>query len=297
MVCGVPQGSILGPLMFLIFVNDLPDVVSKCTVNLYADDTTIYYANKDPKEVTNTLNADLSSIVDWIERNRLKMNINKTQLMILGRKACEHQCDQLCVNVRGINVAKSDQIKYLGVTVDSDLSWKAHIAKIRQKAFAALASIRRASHFLPSKTCKTMYNSTVLPHLDYCSTVWHSCRSTLSQSIERIQNYAMQTILKKPLRTPSAPLRERLNWTTLHQRRHKFMLYQVHRCVTKQAPPYLAKKFKKNSTFYSHTHGAEKLHLSRPSSEYYRQSFEFQGALNYVQAPNRHQTNLHPTFF
>ena len=107
----------------------------------------------------------------------------------------------------------------------------------------------------------------------------------LSQSIEWIQNYAMRTILKKPPRTPSAPLRERLNWTTLHQRRHKFMLYQVHRCVTKQAPPYLAKKFKKNSTFYSHTRGAEKLHLSRPSSEYYRQSFEFQGALNYNKLP------------
>ena len=62
-VCGVPQGSILGPLMFLIFVNDLPDVVSKCTVNLYADDTTIYYANKDPKEVTNILNANLSLLL------------------------------------------------------------------------------------------------------------------------------------------------------------------------------------------------------------------------------------------
>ena len=227
-VCGVPQGSILGPLMFLIFVNDLPDVVSKCMVNLYADDTTIYYANKDSKKVTITLNADLSSIVDCIEHNRLKMKINKTQLMTLGRKACKHQYDQIRVNVRGTNIAKSDQVKYLGVIVDSDLSWKAHIAKIRQKAFAALASIRRTSHFLPSKTCKTMYNSTVLPHLDYCSTIWHSCSSTLSQSIERIQNYAMRTILKKPPRTPSAPLRERLNWTTLHQRRHNFMLYQVH---------------------------------------------------------------------
>ena len=108
MVYVVPQGSILGPLMFRIFVNDLPDMVSKCTVNHYADDTTIYYANKDPKEVTNTLNADSSSIVDWIEHNRLKMNINKTQLMTLGRKACKHQSDQICVNIKGANIAKND---------------------------------------------------------------------------------------------------------------------------------------------------------------------------------------------
>ena len=156
---------------------------------------------------------------------------------------------------------------------------------------------KESQSLLPSKTCKIMYNSTVLPSLDYCSTVWHSCSSTLSQSIKRIQNYAMQTILKKPPRTPSASLREWLNWTTFYQRHHNFMLYQVHRCVTKQAPSYLADKFKKNSTIYSHTHGADKLHLSRPSSECYRRSFKFQGALNYNKLPiNVRQILTLPSF-
>ena len=81
---GVPQGSILGPLLFLLYVNDLPAVVAECTVSLYADDVTIYYANKDEERVSEVLNANLQRVTTWIEANRLRMNITKTQLMTLG---------------------------------------------------------------------------------------------------------------------------------------------------------------------------------------------------------------------
>ena len=81
---GVPQGSILGPLLFTLFINDLPNVVEKCTVILYADDTTIYTSDSDPKCVSTRLKEDLSRIVKWIRDNGLKMNIAKTQLMVLS---------------------------------------------------------------------------------------------------------------------------------------------------------------------------------------------------------------------
>ena len=117
--------------------------------------------------------------------------------------------------------------------------------------------------------------------MDYCSVVWHSIGTTLSQSIESVQNYAMRVFLDKPPHTPSAPLREFLGWHTLHQRRHRAMLSQVHRCILNHAPSYLCSKFQRNSTRYSSTRGANKLHLSRPSTEFYRASFEFQGAFHY----------------
>ena len=84
---GVPQGSILGPLLFLLYVNDLPAVVDECSVSLYADDVTIYYASKDAGRVSEALNADLQRIATWIEANRLRMNISKTQLMTLGGRS------------------------------------------------------------------------------------------------------------------------------------------------------------------------------------------------------------------
>ena len=98
-----------------------------------------------------------------------------------------------------------DSVRYLGLTIDKDLSWKTHVSNVQKKAFAAIVCIRRASQYLPVKIRKILYNSLVLPHLDYCSTVWHSCNQTLSQSLERTQNYAMIVILSQPPRMRGAP--------------------------------------------------------------------------------------------
>ena len=232
---GVPQGSILGPLLFLLYVNDLPAVVAECTMSLYADDVTIYYANKYEGRDSEVLNADLQQVATWIEVNRLRMNITKTQLMILGGRL---KSSGINVSLNGTAIPKSDSVNYLGVTIDQDLNWKLHVASIHRKAFAALASIHKASSCLPVKTRKMLYLSLVLPYLDYCSTVWHSsCSQALSNSVEQVQNYAMGVILHQPPRTPSAPLRQQLGWTTLWQQRHRHMLCQVHKCVLQTAPP------------------------------------------------------------
>ena len=104
---GVPQGSILGPLLFLIYVNDLPHVVSKCTVNLYADDVTIYATSRDASTVTGCLNHDLDSIASWINANQLKMNIGKTQLMTLGGRASQAMCQAINVELNGTTIPKA----------------------------------------------------------------------------------------------------------------------------------------------------------------------------------------------
>ena len=123
------------------------------------------------------------------------------------------------------------------------------------------------------------------PFGPYCSVVLHPCSQALSQSIESIQNYAMRVILRKPPGTPSAPLRIQLGWSTLHKRHQTSVMCQVHRCVLHQAPTHLNSKFVTNSCYYSKTRGADKLHLSQPRTEKYRQSFAFQSAFHYNQLP------------
>ena len=126
---------------------------------------------------------------------------------------------------------------------------------------------------------------------DYCSVVWHSCGTTLSQKIERVQNYAMRVILGKPPLTPSESLRQELGWTTLQQRREIKMLLQVHRCLNGRAPKYLMDKFITNADFGCRvTRGEAKLHLSRPNTDFYRRSFEFQGGLLWNSLPSNTRT-------
>ena len=167
-----PQGSILGPLLFLVFLNDLPTIVTNCTINLYADDTTIYYANRDPDNVTRAINTDLQVIATWIESNKMTMNVSKTRVMVLSRRAARSWAELINVQINGTPIPKQKSIKYLGMTIDNDLSWKTHIGNVRRRMLAAIASIRRLSPYLLPSTKRMLYNALVLPYTDYCSVVW-----------------------------------------------------------------------------------------------------------------------------
>ena len=242
----------------------------KCTVNMYADDVASYFASKDVNKVTDSLNEDLSHIATWIDTNQLKMNIGKTQLMTLGGQSFRSKWQQVDVQLQGTTIPKRDSVRYLGLTIDRDLSWKTHVCNVRRKAFAAIGCIHGASHYLPAKIHKMLYNSLVLPHLDYCSTVWHSCNQTLPHNLEHVQNYAMRVILSQPPCPPSSPpLTDQFHWTTLHHRRHNQMLCQVHQCLLQQAPVYLTSKFSNNLHFYSSTHARSKqISNTQPPSLY-----------------------------
>ena len=198
--------------------------------------------------------------------------------MTLSRRAARSRAEQINSQINGTTCPKQECIKYLGVTIDNDLSWKSHVRNACGRMLAATATIRRLGPYLSLATKQMLYNALVLPHADYYSVVWHSCNSRLSQSLEHAQNLGMRVILAKPPCPPSAPLIKQLGWTTIHMRHHNSLLRQVHRRVFKQAPSYLCKKNVKNSCTYLSTRGADKLHLPQPHTEAYRLSFEFQGA-------------------
>ena len=170
--------------------------------------------------------------------------------------------------------------------IDRDLTWKVHIERMYSQCMGKMAVIRRAGSYLPCHIRKLLYQAFVLLHLDYCSVVWNGCGTTLTKRMERIQNYALRAILRKPPLTSSELLRHTLGWTTLKTRRHNALLCQVHRCYTNQAPPCLCSKFTANSNLnYARTRGSNKLLLPRPRTNFYHSSFEFQGALHFNQLP------------
>ena len=229
---GVPQGSILGPLLFVLFVNDLPGMVEESSINLFADDTAVYSADSDPKVLSDRVEKDIGRVADWIHSNGLSLNVTKTQLMVLSTRGKSEKAKAVQVKVNNVELQQQDIVKYLGVEIDKDLTWKAHTEKVHRQCMSKLAAIRRAGSYLPCHIRKLLYQTFVLPLLDYCSVVWNSCGAVLSKRIERVQNYALRMILQKPPLTSSESLRQTLGWSTLELRRQSALLCQVHRCLT-----------------------------------------------------------------
>ena len=291
---GVPQGSILGPLLFTMYVNDLPKAVSQCNVKQYADDTTMFHAANSASELEAVLEKDLNSVCQWVDENKLKLNVKKTQLLLLGRKGRAQELEDVNVTLNGEQLSRSRTVKCLGVSIDDGLTWREHIESLRRKCFCGLAKLRKLREVLPTETKRKVYNALVLPHLDYCSVVWQECTKELQQKVERIQNYGMRLILSKPPRTPSAELRTALGWTPLTERRRLSRLALVHRCVHKKCPEYMKDMLVSNETVGCRmTRGFEKLHLFRVNTELFRRSFTFRGSQDWNSLPENIR-NIHP---
>lgn len=189
--CGVPQGSLLGPLLFNIFVNDVNDCVSASSLRLYADDTTQYSASINPVTLEININSDISRLNDWFAQNCLRINGKKTQAMILGNSN-EHDFE-LLVGSEQIEIRPI--LKILGVTLDNKLTYQAHITEMLKKFFAKVAALRRIKKLIPPHTMVSLYKTYVLPHLEYCSPILLGISTTLKKKLENCNYYAIRTLL------------------------------------------------------------------------------------------------------
>ena len=169
-LCGVPQGSVLGPLLFIIYTNDLPSCLKHTKCILFADDTTIYASSSSLNQLYNFLNLDLDTTADWFKANKLSLNTSKTTYMIFGNNETINYKYKLQL---GDEVIKQENVvKFLGLFIDDKLQWKAHIKHCKAKLSNSLYAIRSAKHLLSKDNLKTLYFSLVHPYLYYGTIIW-----------------------------------------------------------------------------------------------------------------------------
>ncbi len=163
--CGVPQGSILGPLFFIIFVNDICNVSSLLRLILFADDTNIFMSGNNTLDLCNRMTVELKKISTWLNVNKLTLNISKTDFIIFG-KGCQNA--NLNITINSADIERVYSTKFLGIHIDHKLNWKVHINYISNKLSKSIAIISKARSVLDTNSLRILYNSLFLPYFSYC---------------------------------------------------------------------------------------------------------------------------------
>ena len=214
--CGVPQGSILGPLLFLLYINDLSRVSSLLFSMLFADDSNMFLSGKNPDVLINTMNTEIEKILEWLNINKLTLNVKKTHYMFF-KKSKAKLIRTHDITIKGQITDMVDVTKFLGVHIDACLSWRHHIQHIRNKIAKGLGIICKARKVLHQSTLLTLYNSFILPYLTYCIELWGMTFKSHLDPLIKIQKRALRLITNSHRLAHTEPLFKELNILTLQK--------------------------------------------------------------------------------
>ena len=202
--CGVPQGSILGPLLFFICVNDLHKVVKNAFLLLFADDSNLFYTGNDMVDITEKINDDLQHITEWLASDKLSLNMKKTNYMIFHRGYVAP--DDINITIRNEMIGRVYSTKCLGVLIDSKLNGKCHVHYINNKLSKCIGIMIRARKNLPKSSLLTLYYTFAYPYLLYCIHFWGRSGKTVWKLLTKTQNRLVRIITSSGYRTNTESL-------------------------------------------------------------------------------------------
>ena len=192
--CGVPQGSILGPLLFLLYINDMHFATENSKVYHFADDTNLLYSCKSFKILRKRVNKDLQCLYEWLCANRLSLNTGKTEFIVYRPGRCKNP-ERLTLKMHHTKLFESPKIKYLGMILDNKLNWKAHISELCKKLSRAVGLIYKIRNLCPISVLTSLYYSLFHSHLSYGLALWANANKSYIDKIRTLQKRALKAIV------------------------------------------------------------------------------------------------------
>ena len=255
---GVPQGSILGPLLFIIYINDIAQSSKHFNFIIYADDTTLCSTLKVNTDATQ-LNMELNNVSRWLNLNKLSLNVKKTKAMAfhMPQKKIIHPN----IQINGSNIEFVDNFVFLGITINNKLNWNSHINKVTNKISKTVGILNKLRSFLPSGVLQTIYNTLILPHMTYGILAWGRHTNT----IHKIQKRAIRIIAASKYNAHTEPLFKQINLLKACDNCKLQELKFYHKLINRQLPKYFERfVYQTNLDLHNYnTRRGHRLHIPR----------------------------------
>ena len=243
---GVPRGSVLGPLLFNIFLNDFIYIVEHLEVCNFPDDNTIFSCDDTFESVASNLEQDMSQAVSWFKTNQMVANLSKFQVILLGLKTD----DSIVLDIGNVSIDVVSSVKLLGITIDSKLKSDQHVAKLCQRANNKISAFSRISHYLNEKQSRLLYNSFIMSQFNYCPLIWMFCGKVAINDLNRTHKRALRILLNDYTSTFNELL-HRVNECTIHQKNLQKLMLEVYNSLTQQNPSFLWDMFHEKDNKYN----------------------------------------------
>ena len=245
---GVPQGSILGPLLFITCTNDIMEELKEYDIYSYADDMQIVIRGNNVEELGKKLEKAIKQANNYYNSNSLLCNPTKTEVMLLGTKTRLSTAEKLRVKVSNGEETKyltgEESLKILGVIIDQSIDWNKHTSLVKQRAINSIRNLHRINQLIPMKQQRMLYTSLVTPHFSYADVIWNNCGNANCNKIQQAQNFAAKSMIGAKKHSSSTHALKKLELLPLTEKRKINVAVHVKKALTGKAPHNIQQMYK-----------------------------------------------------